>query len=222
VIQDANRRRCQRILVVRVAERPCSRRWPVCALSILRGPLRGCCDLRVLSEHDHTMAARTPWRAVPAPRSGPCGRPRSPMPFRPPEPDEYRRHKSTRARGSTLRRRIVNIPARLVRLQRRPVLHLPNRWPWSKPGSNGGATLFGDTSPLTATTRPPAEEAPPERTGKAGQTSSYTSPSRDPQHRRASTTTASGSRPNPRHATRSASNWARGRADAHKAQRLTD
>jgi hypothetical protein len=33
----------------------------------------------------------------------------------------------TRARGSTLRRRIVNIPARLARAQRRPVLHLPSR-----------------------------------------------------------------------------------------------
>ena len=30
-----------------------------------------------------------------------------------------------RARGSTLRRRIVNVPARLARPQRRPVLHLP-------------------------------------------------------------------------------------------------
>jgi hypothetical protein len=37
----------------------------------------------------------------------------------------------SRARGSTLRRRIVNIPARLARPQRRPVLHLPSRWPWS-------------------------------------------------------------------------------------------
>jgi hypothetical protein len=38
----------------------------------------------------------------------------------------------TRARCSTLRRRIINIPARLARPQRRPILHLPNRWPWSK------------------------------------------------------------------------------------------
>ena len=37
------------------------------------------------------------------------------------------------ARGSTLRRRIVNVPARLTRPQRRPVLHLPTHWPWSKP-----------------------------------------------------------------------------------------
>ncbi|MDT5285737.1 MAG: hypothetical protein QOF88_626 [Mycobacterium sp.] len=38
----------------------------------------------------------------------------------------------TRARGSTLRRRIVNVPARLARPQHRPILHLPTHWPWSK------------------------------------------------------------------------------------------
>jgi len=37
----------------------------------------------------------------------------------------------TRARGSTLRRKIVNVPARLARPQRRPILHLPTHWPWS-------------------------------------------------------------------------------------------
>lgn len=31
----------------------------------------------------------------------------------------------TTARGATLRRKIVNIPARLARPQRRPILHLP-------------------------------------------------------------------------------------------------
>ena len=35
------------------------------------------------------------------------------------------------ARGATLRRRIVNIPARLARPQRKPILHLPSRWPWA-------------------------------------------------------------------------------------------
>jgi hypothetical protein len=37
-----------------------------------------------------------------------------------------------RARGSTLRRRIVTVSARLARPQRRPILHLPTHWPWSK------------------------------------------------------------------------------------------
>jgi Transposase DDE domain group 1 len=35
------------------------------------------------------------------------------------------------ARGATLRRKIVNIPARLTRPQRRTVLHLPSHWPWA-------------------------------------------------------------------------------------------
>ena len=34
------------------------------------------------------------------------------------------------ARAATLRRRIVNVPARLARPQRRAVLHLPAHWPW--------------------------------------------------------------------------------------------
>jgi hypothetical protein len=37
----------------------------------------------------------------------------------------------TVARGATLRRRIINIPARLARPQHRPILHLPTHWPWS-------------------------------------------------------------------------------------------
>ena len=35
----------------------------------------------------------------------------------------------TAARGATLRTHLINIPARLARPQRRPVLHLPARWP---------------------------------------------------------------------------------------------
>ena len=35
----------------------------------------------------------------------------------------------TVARGATLRRAIVNVPARLARPQHRPVLHLPTHWP---------------------------------------------------------------------------------------------
>jgi hypothetical protein len=34
------------------------------------------------------------------------------------------------ARGATLRRKIVNIPARLARPQPKPILHLPSHWPW--------------------------------------------------------------------------------------------
>ena len=35
------------------------------------------------------------------------------------------------ARGATLRRRIVSVPARIARPQRRRVLHLPEHWPWA-------------------------------------------------------------------------------------------
>jgi hypothetical protein len=35
------------------------------------------------------------------------------------------------ARGATLRRKIVNVAARLARPQRRPQLHLPSHWPWA-------------------------------------------------------------------------------------------
>jgi hypothetical protein len=36
------------------------------------------------------------------------------------------------ARGATLRRQVVAVPARLARPQRRPVLHLPAHWPWNQ------------------------------------------------------------------------------------------
>jgi len=36
-----------------------------------------------------------------------------------------------RGAGATLRRKIVNIPARLARPQRKPILHLPSHWPWA-------------------------------------------------------------------------------------------
>jgi hypothetical protein len=39
-----------------------------------------------------------------------------------------------KARGSTLRRKIVAVPARLARPQRKPVLHLPAHWPWATAG----------------------------------------------------------------------------------------
>lgn len=36
------------------------------------------------------------------------------------------------ARGATVRRKIVNTPARFARPARRPVLHLPEHWPWQE------------------------------------------------------------------------------------------
>ena len=40
-------------------------------------------------------------------------------------------HDHTRARGATLRRRLITVPARLARPARTPVLHLPSHWPWA-------------------------------------------------------------------------------------------
>jgi Transposase DDE domain group 1 len=37
------------------------------------------------------------------------------------------------ARGATLRRHLIAVPARLARPQRRPALHLPRHWPWREP-----------------------------------------------------------------------------------------
>ena len=58
----------------------------------------------------------------------------------------------TRARGSTLRRTIVNVPARLARPQRRPILHLPSHWPWSRSWLALWHNTIGHSPPLPATT----------------------------------------------------------------------
>jgi len=57
----------------------------------------------------------------------------------------------SRARGSTLRRKIVNVPARLARPQRRPILHLPTHWPWSKPWLALWHNTIGHSPPLPTT-----------------------------------------------------------------------
>ncbi|KQV06460.1 IS1380 family transposase [Leifsonia sp. Root112D2] len=54
-----------------------------------------------------------------------------------------------KARSSTIRRKLINIPARLSTSARRIVLHLPERWPWE----TGWNTLFAAACgpPRTAT-----------------------------------------------------------------------
>ena len=47
------------------------------------------------------------------------------------------------ARGATLRREIVTVPARLARPQRRRVLHLPAHWPWAQPWQALWTRVFG-------------------------------------------------------------------------------
>ena len=56
------------------------------------------------------------------------------------------------ARGATLRRKIVNVAARLARPQRRPVLHLPSHWPWSHHWLALWRNTIGFSPPTTATT----------------------------------------------------------------------
>lgn len=55
-----------------------------------------------------------------------------------------------RARGSTLRRRIINVPARLARPQHRPILHLPTHWPWSRNWLALWRNIIGHSPPLPA------------------------------------------------------------------------
>jgi hypothetical protein len=46
------------------------------------------------------------------------------------------------ARGATLRRRLINVPARLVKPQRRPVLRLPAHWPYAQAWLNLWNNIF--------------------------------------------------------------------------------
>jgi hypothetical protein len=50
------------------------------------------------------------------------------------------------ARGATLRRQIVAVPARPARPQGRPALHLPAHWPWARPWE----TLWNNVFPTAA------------------------------------------------------------------------
>ena len=54
------------------------------------------------------------------------------------------------ARGATLRRKVGNIPARLARPQRRPMLHLPSHWPWQEPWLRLWRNIIGQHPPPLA------------------------------------------------------------------------
>lgn len=54
--------------------------------------------------------------------------------------------KHAAARGATLRRQIVTVPARLARPQRRPILHLPAHWPWAEQWTALWTKVFGPTT----------------------------------------------------------------------------
>jgi DDE family transposase len=56
------------------------------------------------------------------------------------------------ARGATLRRQLIAVPARLARPQRRTVLHLPAHWPWAIQWTTLWRSVFGPaTGPPTLT-----------------------------------------------------------------------
>jgi hypothetical protein len=59
-------------------------------------------------------------------------------------------HGHTRARGATLRRRIIAVPARLARPARTPVLHLPSHWPWAPAWLRLWDHTIGHSPPATA------------------------------------------------------------------------
>jgi hypothetical protein len=54
------------------------------------------------------------------------------------------------ARGATLRRHIVAVPARLARPQHRRVLHLPAHWPWATPWTSLWNAVLGTGPPAFA------------------------------------------------------------------------
>jgi hypothetical protein len=54
------------------------------------------------------------------------------------------------ARGATLRRRIITVPARLARPARKPILHLPTRWPWASPWLRLWHNVIGHSPPAAA------------------------------------------------------------------------
>lgn len=54
------------------------------------------------------------------------------------------------ARGATLRRRIITVPARLARPGHKPVLHLPRRWPWAPAWLRLWNHVIGHSPPATA------------------------------------------------------------------------
>jgi hypothetical protein len=51
------------------------------------------------------------------------------------------------ARGATLRRTIITVPARIARPQRQPVLHLPAHWPWADAWLTLWDRVLGDGLP---------------------------------------------------------------------------
>src|SRR3954454_96991 len=65
-----------------------------------------------------------------------------------------------RARGATLRRQLITVPARLARPARTPVLHLPSRWPWAPAWLQLWNHTIGHSPPAAASPPPPPTHRP--------------------------------------------------------------
>src|ERR671910_1200979 len=76
-----------------------------------------------------------------------------------------------RARGATLRRQLITVPARLARPARAPVLHLPSRWPWSPAWLRLWNHTTGHSPPVAACPQSRRHTGPSTPRGRAGQTS---------------------------------------------------
>lgn len=59
-------------------------------------------------------------------------------------------HRHAVARGATVRRHLITVPARIARPQRRRVLHLPAHWPWTSQWTALWHAAFGTGPPTTA------------------------------------------------------------------------
>ena len=55
----------------------------------------------------------------------------------------------TVARGATLRRNLVNVPARFAAPARKPMLHLPAHWPWQTGWENLWDNIIDSRYPTT-------------------------------------------------------------------------
>ena len=86
----------------------------------------------------------------------------------------------TRARGATLRRQLITVPARLARPARTPVLHLPSRWPWAPAWLQLWDQTIGHSPPPPPDTHPADTRPEQPISGRAGQTSDIGTPPHRP------------------------------------------
>ena len=104
-----------------------------------------------------------------------CSTPPTPSPINP-TPQEP----MPATRGATLRRQLITVPARLARLARTPILHLPSRRPWAPAWQRLWDRTIGTAHPSPPDHLPRRHRPEHLAGGRAGQTSN----SHAPPHRR--------------------------------------